>query len=112
MSLSIGEIEVETKTVRVLNEASRELPFTTATKNIKNEELRLRYRYLDLRRAELQQNLVARSAIVSGLREVSERLLGFHATQHMSIVLSPRLPACFVSEPRDVPLCEIAVAAK
>ena len=56
----------------MLNEASRELPFTTATQNIKNEELRLRYRYLDLRRAEMQQNLVARSSIVSGLREVSK----------------------------------------
>ena len=70
--VSTGDVEVETETVHVLNEASRELPFTTATKSIKNEELRLRYRYLDLRRSELQQNLEARSAIVSGLREVSE----------------------------------------
>eukprot|EP01046_Picozoa_sp_COSAG06_P051363 COSAG06_NODE_8360_length_2194_cov_1.584248_4_plen_84_part_00 len=56
--------------MHVLNEASRELPFTTATEKVKNEELRLRYRYLDLRRAKLQRNLVARSAIVSALREV------------------------------------------
>lgn len=68
-----GDVEVETDNVHVLNEASRELPFTTATSSIKNEEVRLRYRYLDLRRAQLQQNLVARSAIVSALREVGKR---------------------------------------
>ena len=65
-----GEVEIETSSVHVLNTASRELPFTTsAGDGVKDEQLRLRYRYLDLRRDQLQRNLVARSAIVSGLRE-------------------------------------------
>ena len=68
VGMCTGAIEVCAESVAVLNEAARELPFTSATDGV-NEELRLRYRYLDLRRPRLQRNLVARSSLVAALRE-------------------------------------------
>ena len=68
VGMCTGAIEVCAESVAVLNEAARELPFTSATDGV-NEELRLRYRYLDLRRPRLQRNLVARCSLVAALRE-------------------------------------------
>eukprot|EP01047_Picozoa_sp_COSAG01_P011014 COSAG01_NODE_477_length_16509_cov_38.684217_18_plen_289_part_00 len=65
--MATGEVEVEAVRVRVLNEAARGLPFTSATKKV-GEEQRLRYRYLDLRRPTLQRNLIVRSRIVAAMR--------------------------------------------
>ncbi|CAG8466626.1 22620_t:CDS:10 [Dentiscutata erythropus] len=55
-----GEIEVELDKLYCLNPANK-LPFTPNDKNIPNEETRMRYRYIDLRRDSLQNNLRKRS---------------------------------------------------
>ena len=64
-----GEVEVEIDKMTVLNVAARDLPFNTATGKVSNEEVRLRHRYLDLRRAKMQQNLLARSIAVASMRQ-------------------------------------------
>ncbi|MBI4212442.1 MAG: aspartate--tRNA ligase, partial [Deltaproteobacteria bacterium] len=54
-----GAIEVEVSALKILN-ASKPLPFLIEEDSSINEDLRLKYRYLDLRRPQLQRHLVAR----------------------------------------------------
>ncbi len=67
--LPTGEIEVVATQLRLLNDA-RPLPFSIASDEIAaTEETRLRYRYLDLRRPQLQRNLVLRHRVAKALRD-------------------------------------------
>jgi len=63
-----GEIEIEATELRVLND-SRLAPFSPAEEAIQNEEVRLKYRYVDLRRAEMQRNFRLRHEITRAVRE-------------------------------------------
>jgi aspartyl-tRNA synthetase len=63
-----GEIEIEATELRVLNDA-RLAPFSPAEEAIQNEEVRLKYRYVDLRRAEMQRNFWLRHEITRAIRE-------------------------------------------
>ena len=67
--LITGTIEMEAQTVTILS-SSTELPFPLDTdgKEI-NEEIRLKYRYLDLRRERMQKNIKLRSTVVGMMRE-------------------------------------------
>ena len=66
--LPTGEIEVEAHDVTILNEA-RTPPFEITQAADIDEAVRLRYRYLDLRRTRMQANIVLRHAIVWAMRE-------------------------------------------
>ena len=57
MEIPTGEIEVEVKDLRVLSKAETP-PFEILDETNTNEELRLKYRYLDLRRGPLQRNIM------------------------------------------------------
>lgn len=63
-----GEIEIEVEDLRVLSKAQTP-PFEILDKTDTNEELRLKYRYLDLRRAPLQKNIIMRSKIAKVARD-------------------------------------------
>ena len=63
-----GEVELEVTELRILSEAETP-PFEILDSSNVNEELRLRYRYLDLRRSPLQQNLIKRHEIARVTRE-------------------------------------------
>jgi aspartyl-tRNA synthetase len=63
-----GEIEIEATELRVLNDA-RLAPFSPSEEAIQNEEVRLKYRYVDLRRAEMQKNFRLRHDITLAIRE-------------------------------------------
>ena len=63
-----GEIEIETTELLVLNDA-RLAPFSPAEEAIGNEEVRLKYRYVDLRRIEMQRNFLVRHKITLAVRE-------------------------------------------
>ena len=67
-NLATGEIEVRAKELRVLSEAETP-PFPIEADSKTKEELRLKYRYLDLRRPELQRNLMLRSQITTTIRK-------------------------------------------
>ena len=67
-NLATGEIEVRAKSVRILSE-SETPPFPIEADSKTKEELRLKYRYLDLRRPDLQGNIILRSKIVSAMRD-------------------------------------------
>jgi aspartyl-tRNA synthetase len=69
--LATGEIEVHVKEILILNDA-KTLPFElekAGSQNLASEDLRLKYRYLDLRRPKLQRNILMRAKIVSRIRE-------------------------------------------
>lgn len=63
-----GEIEIEVEDLRVLSKAQTP-PFEILDNTDTNEELRLKYRYLDLRRAPLQKNIIMRSKIAKVARD-------------------------------------------
>ena len=63
-----GEIEIEATQLLVLND-TRLAPFSPSEEAIQNEELRLKYRYVDLRRAEMQRNFRLRHDITLAIRE-------------------------------------------
>ncbi|MFV0128771.1 aspartate--tRNA ligase [Streptomyces sp. HMX112] len=65
--LPTGEIEVEVSEVEVLG-ASAPLPFTINTDDGVNEERRLEYRFLDLRRERMHRNIMLRSAVIAAIR--------------------------------------------
>ena len=68
--LGTGEIEIQAREVLVLNDA-RTLPFqleTQSSEALASEDLRLKYRYLDLRRPQLQGNLRLRHRVLAEIR--------------------------------------------
>ncbi len=66
--LSTGEIEVEIQSAKVLNPA-KPTPFLINGKEESDEQTRLRFRYLDLRRPRMRANLVLRHKIVKFIRD-------------------------------------------
>jgi aspartyl-tRNA synthetase len=63
-----GEIEIEATELRVLND-TRLAPFSPAEEAIQNEEVRLKHRYVDLRREEMQRNFKLRHEITLAIRD-------------------------------------------
>ncbi|HUY82238.1 MAG TPA: aspartate--tRNA ligase [Acidobacteriaceae bacterium] len=63
-----GEIEIVASELRILNDA-KVPPFSPSEDAIANEEVRLKYRYLDLRRPEMQHNLEVRHKVALAVRE-------------------------------------------
>ena len=75
LDLKTGKIEVMIKSVEILSNA-KELPMPVFGEQDYPEEIRLKYRFLDLRREEMHNNIVLRSKVISFIR--SEMLkLGF-----------------------------------
>lgn len=66
--IKTGEIEIEVKDLRILAK-SETPPFEIVEDSNVNEELRLKYRYLDLRRPDLQDNIIKRHKIVKIARD-------------------------------------------
>jgi aspartyl-tRNA synthetase len=66
-NMATGEVEVVAEELLLLNE-SKTPPFSPAEDAIANEEVRLRYRYLDLRRVAMQENFALRSRVAMAIR--------------------------------------------
>ena len=67
-NLATGEIEIRVKELRILSESDTP-PFPIEENSKTKEELRLKYRYLDLRRPDLQKNLIMRSKAATLTRQ-------------------------------------------
>jgi len=67
-NMATGQIEVVVKELLLLNEAKTP-PFSPAEDAIANEEVRLKYRYLDLRREQMQHNFALRHKVARAIRE-------------------------------------------
>ena len=64
-----GTIELEAKKVEILGKVYRQLPFEVMTSKETREDVRLKYRYLDLRNAKVRDNMIFRSNVISFLRQ-------------------------------------------
>ena len=67
-NLVTGDIEVRAKELRILSEAEVP-PFPIEEDSKTKDELRLKYRYLDLRRPDLQRNMILRSKVATAARQ-------------------------------------------
>lgn len=64
-----GTIELEAKKVTVLGKVYQQLPFEIMTSKETREEVRLKYRFLDLRNAKVRNTIIFRSQVISFLRQ-------------------------------------------
>lgn len=67
--LPTGTIELEAETIEVLGKVYKQLPFEIMTSKEIREDVRLKYRYLDLRNAKVKENIIFRSKVISFLRQ-------------------------------------------
>jgi aspartyl-tRNA synthetase len=72
--ISTGTIEVLVDSFEVLGKALNELPFEIITSTNVNEEVRLKYRYLDLRNEKVHNNILFRSQVIKFLRNKMDSL--------------------------------------
>ncbi|MEH2444651.1 MAG: aspartate--tRNA ligase [Nostoc sp.] len=77
--LPTGEVEIYADKIQLLNAVRKQLPFQVSVADTETvrEDLRLKYRYLDLRRERMAQNLQLRHQIVKAMRRYLEDLEGF-----------------------------------
>src|ERR687893_1062390 len=87
-NLPTGEIEVAADEVTVQS-AAEELPLPVAGEAEYPEEIRLRYRYLDLRRERLHNNIVLRSKVISSIRR---RMIDQGFTEFQTPILTASSP--------------------
>lgn len=74
-NLPTGDIEIEAKSFRILGDCKRDLPFEINSEYKNNrEDLRLEYRFLDLRNEEIHNNIVLRSKILKDTRNIMDEL--------------------------------------
>ena len=73
INISTGEIEVSINTFEILG-ATKELPMPVFSDQEYAEEIRLKYRFLDLRRKKIHKNIILRSKIISFIRSEMEKL--------------------------------------
>src|SRR5512133_1318079 len=66
--LPTGEVEIETREIKVLN-AAKPLPFQISKDEEVDENVRLKYRYLDLRRERMRRNLELRHNVIKFIRD-------------------------------------------
>ncbi|MGN1160046.1 MAG: aspartate--tRNA ligase [Lachnospiraceae bacterium] len=64
-----GTIELEAKHIEILGKVYKQLPFEVMTSKETREDVRLKYRYLDLRNEKVKDNIIFRSQVISFLRQ-------------------------------------------
>ncbi|MFN6158547.1 MAG: aspartate--tRNA ligase [Dolichospermum sp.] len=77
--LPTGEVEIYADKIELLNAVRKQLPFQVSTADTETvrEDLRLKYRYLDLRRERMAQNMQLRHQVIKAMRRYLEDLEGF-----------------------------------
>ena len=110
-NLATGEIEVRAKSLRVLSEAEVP-PFPVEENSKTKEDVRLKYRYLDLRRPDLKRNLILKSRVMQltrsfftneGFLEIETPMLGKSTPEGARDYLVPSRvhPGCFYGLPQS-----------
>ena len=85
-NLKTGDIEVIATSIRVLSEAQTP-PFQIEENSKTSEDIRLKYRYLDLRRPDIQRNLMLRSNVLRVMRDfmANEGIFGDRDTNPLQV---------------------------
>lgn len=68
--ISTGTIELLVRELKVLGKAKNVLPFEIMTSHEVSEDVRLKYRYLDLRNAKVKENIIFRTKVIDYLRKI------------------------------------------
>lgn len=68
LKLKTGEVEIYIEEIEVLGKRTGNLPFEVNSEQVVREDVRLKYRYLDLRNRKLQNNLILRAQVIQFLR--------------------------------------------
>ncbi len=71
--IKTGTIELLVNELEVLGNSSNVLPFEVMTSHETSEEVRLKYRYLDLRNPKVKQNIIFRTQVIDFLREIMKK---------------------------------------
>lgn len=87
--IATGYVEVHTEDIKVLGKCKNVLPFEVAASTNTSEDVRLKYRFLDLRNAKVHNNIMFRSNVVTFLRNKMNEL-GF--TEINTPILSTSSP--------------------
>lgn len=87
--LPTGQIEVRASEIYPLSAAAGPLPIQVAGSEVFPEELRLRYRYLDLRREKVHRNMMLRAKVISALRT---RMIDAGFTEFQTPILTASSP--------------------
>ena len=110
-NLVTGEMEVQVKSLRILSE-SEVPPFPVEENSKTKDEVRLKYRYLDLRRPDLQKNIMLKSKVMmltraffakEGFLEIETPMLGKSTPEGARDYLVPSRihPGCFYGLPQS-----------
>ncbi len=67
--IATGTVELAAESVDILGKVTTQLPFEIPTSHENNEDIRLRYRFLDMRNRKVHENIVFRSQVMSFMRE-------------------------------------------
>lgn len=67
--IATGTIELRAEEIKILGKVYKQLPFEIMTSKETREDLRLKYRYLDLRNAKVRDNMIFRSQVIAYLRQ-------------------------------------------
>ena len=76
-----GTIELEAKKITILGQVYQRLPFEVQTSKEVREDVRLKYRYLDLRNQKVKDNMIFRSKVIAFLRQKMTDM-GFLKSRH------------------------------
>ena len=87
-----GTIELEAHKIDVLGRVYKQLPFEIQTSKEIREDVRLKYRYLDLRNAKVKDNIVFRSKVISYLRQKMTDMGFWRSRPRSCVPLLPRAP--------------------
>ncbi len=68
--LETGKIEILVEEIKVLGKSKNVLPFEVMTSHEVNEDVRLKYRYLDLRNPKVKEKIIFRNKVINFLREI------------------------------------------
>jgi aspartyl-tRNA synthetase len=88
-NLSTGYIELKAESVEILGKVRNSLPFELSLAGEAREELRLKYRFLDLRNDKLHRNIILRSKIIQSIRQ---KMIGMNFLEIQTPILTSSSP--------------------
>ncbi len=88
-NLSTGYIELKAESVEILGKVRNSLPFELSLASEAREELRLKYRFLDLRNDKLHKNIILRSKIIQSVRQ---KMIGMNFMEIQTPILTSSSP--------------------
>ncbi len=88
-NLSTGYIELKTESVEILGKVRNSLPFELSLAGEAREDLRLKYRFLDLRNDKLHKNIILRSKIIQSIRQ---KMIGMNFMEIQTPILTSSSP--------------------